>query len=50
MYFQSRILHFVCVYGLPGRSDGKKIHRNAGDMGLIPGLGRSAGKGNDNPL
>ena len=23
---------------------------DAGDMGLIPGLGRSTGKGNDNPL
>ena len=23
---------------------------NAGDMGLIPGLGRSPGKGNGNPL
>ena len=23
---------------------------NAGEMGLIPGLGRSAGEGNDNPL
>ena len=24
--------------------------RNAGDVGLIPGLGRSPGGGNDNPL
>ena len=23
---------------------------NEGDMGLIPGLGRSLGEGNDNPL
>ena len=23
---------------------------NAGEMGSIPGLGRSAGEGNDNPL
>ena len=23
---------------------------NAGDLGLIPGLGRSPGEGNDNPL
>ena len=23
---------------------------DAGDLGLIPGLGRSTGKGNDNPL
>jgi len=50
MYFQSRILHFVYVYGLPGSSDGKKSTCNAGDVGLIPGLGRSPGEGNDNPL
>ena len=23
---------------------------NSGDMGLIPGLGRATGKGNDNPI
>ena len=36
--------------GLPGDSDGKKSARNVGDLGLIPGLGRSPGKGNGNPL
>ena len=34
---------------LPGGSDGKKSC-NVGDLGLIPGLGRSLGKGNSNPL
>ena len=31
-------------------SAGKESTCNAGDLGLIPGLGRSPGKGNDNPL
>ena len=29
----------------PGRSDGKESACNAGDLGLIPGLGRSPGEG-----
>ena len=28
------------IWGFPGSSDGKKPARNAGDPGLIPGLGR----------
>ena len=28
----------------------KNLPANAGDLGLIPGSGRSAGKGNSNPL
>ena len=31
-------------------SDGKESACNAGDLGLIPGLGRSPGEGNGNPL
>ena len=31
-------------------SDGKESTYNAGDPGLIPGLGRSPGEGNGNPL
>ena len=34
----------------PGGSDGKASVYNAGDLGLIPGLGRSPGEGNGNPL
>ena len=33
-----------------GGSDGKESACNAGDPGSIPGLGRSPGEGNDNPL
>ena len=36
--------------GFPGGSVGKESAYNAGDMGLIPGSGRSPGKGNGNPL
>ena len=34
----------------PGRSDGKEFTCHAGDLVLIPGLGRSPGEGNGNPL
>ena len=33
-----------------GGSDGKESAHNAGDLGLIPGLGKSSGEGNDNPV
>ena len=36
--------------GFPGGSVVKNPPANAGDMGLIPGLGRSPGVGNGNPL
>ena len=37
-------------WGFPGGSDGKKSACNAGDHGLIPGLGRSPGGRHGNPL
>ena len=36
--------------GFPGGSDGKASACNLRDLGLIPGLGRSPGEGNGNPL
>ena len=36
--------------GFPGSSDSKESACNAGDLGSIPGLGRSPGGGHDNPL
>ena len=36
--------------GFPGGSDGRESACNSGDPDLIPGLGRSSGKGNGNPL
>ena len=34
----------------PGGSDGKASAYNVGDPGMIPGLRRSSGEGNGNPL
>ena len=34
----------------PGGSEVKASACNVGDLGLIPGSGRSPGEGNDNPL
>ena len=34
----------------PGGSDGKESACNTGDLGSIPGLGRSPGEGNSYPL
>ena len=36
--------------GFPGSSVGKESACNAGDLGSIPGLGRSPGEGNGYPL
>ena len=44
--------HFYVLkaYHFPGESDSKESACNAGDPGLIPGLARSPGEGNGNPL
>ena len=36
--------------GFPGSSDGKESACNAGNLGLIPGSGKSPGEGNGYPL
>ena len=38
------------LWGFPGGSEVKASACNAGDPGLILGLGRSPGEGNGNPL
>ena len=49
-------LPWISYIYLPSRfvpsagSDGKASAYNAGDPGSIPGLGRSSGEGNGNPL
>ena len=51
-YLQNGNQNNVFLIGLkdfPGGSDGKASVYNAGDPGLIPGLGRSP-EGNGNPL
>ena len=42
---------YVCTQmGFPGDSDDKESAYNAGDLGPIPGLGRSSEGGHGNPL
>ena len=41
---------FFFLIDFPGGSDGKASAYNAGDPGSIPGLGRSSGEGNGNPI
>ena len=41
----------MCLFmGFPGGAVVKSLHVNTGDSGLIPGSGKSSGKGNGNPL
>ena len=41
---------FRPLLGLPWWSDDEASAYDAGDLGLIPGSGRSPGEGNGNPL
>ena len=43
-------LDLIAVQGFPGGSEVKASACNAGDLDSIPGLGRSPGEGNGNPL
>ena len=55
-----QLTYFIDLFGVsvllisknssPSSSDGKESAFNAGDWSLIPGLGRSPGEGNGNPL
>ena len=55
MHLLSSII-VICVYrymfgwGLSRGSDGKESAYNAGDLGLIPGLGRSSGEEDSYPF
>ena len=44
------MLGYLAYLGVPGDSDAKESAFNAGDLGLIPGLGRCPGGGRGNPL
>ena len=43
-------LFYQGLFDFPGVSDGKASAYNAGNLGSIPGSGRSPGEGNVNPL
>ena len=49
-FFFFFLLFGYIILGFTGGSAGKESVCNAGDLGLIPGLGRSPGEGNGNPL
>ena len=49
-YFISQIKSTHAPMGFLHSPAGKESACNAGDVGLIPGLGRYPGEGNDNPL
>ena len=44
------IIVFVLPWGFPGGAEVKASACNVGDLGSIPGSGRSPGEGNGNPL
>ena len=44
------LLDHMVILDFPGGSDGNVSDYNAGDLGLIPGSGRSSGEENDSPL
>ena len=46
----SKLIQFWSKIYFPGGSDSKGPPCNEGDPGSIPGLGRSPGEGNGNPL
>ena len=52
--WRERLILLIQMYynslGFPGGSEVKASASNAGDLGSIPGLGRSPGEGNGNPL
>ena len=43
-------MHLMTKWVCPGGSDSKELICNVGDLGSIPGMGRSSGEGNGNPL
>ena len=46
----SFITWIMLLWGFHGGSDGNESACNAGDLGSIPGLGRSPGEGKGHPL
>ena len=50
LYSESVLFMLYMVKGFPGGSEIKVSASNAGDPVSIPGLGRSPGEGNGNPL
>ena len=49
-YIAYLLSHLIAASWVFGRSAGKESARNEGDLGLIPGLGRSSGEVHGNPF
>ena len=49
-HFWFMVLVNINTWTFFGGSDGKEFACNAEDLGSIPGLGKSPGEGNGNPL
>ena len=45
-----KVDHSTCILRHLGGSDSKEFAYNVGDLGLIPGSGRSPGEENGNPF
>ena len=43
-------MSWIPTQDFPGGSDGQESTRTSGDPGSVPGLKRSPGEGNENPL
>ena len=50
LFSVSCTLLYVIIYCFPDGSDSKEPAGSAGDLASVPGLGKSAGEGNGNPL
>ena len=50
IFKKSSIKYILEYWGFPGGSDSKESTHNVGDLGSIPGLGRSSGEGKGYPL
>ena len=50
MHLVKTLILLVHMEGFPGGSEGKASACNAGDLGSMPGSGRSPGEGNGNTL
>ena len=48
--YTTKGINYTSIQGFPGGSEVKMSACNVGDLGLIPGSGRSTGEGNGNPL
>ena len=49
-YLDVELLSHSVNMGFPGSSDGKESACDVGELGSVPGLGRSPGGGHGNPL